>query len=204
MLQLSRLRPAVQPQAFCCWPVARRRPAGRRPQPIAAPPCPQVGLKTRVQTPQLLADVTIPDHATVMGVRVDLAPLQKLVSAGSSGLAAAGKLVQGVVSPEVGGCLLPGARHWRELRSAHACTRCSQPCNARPLAAGRALHCSSTAAPAAVLQVPVAGLASDRLSMWMTTTYLDGGLRVARDEAGKVYVMLKDGGEMREASCEEL
>jgi hypothetical protein len=32
--------------------------------------------------------------------------------------------------------------------------------------------------------------------MWMTTTYLDGGLRVARDEAGKVYVMLKDGGEL--------
>jgi hypothetical protein len=42
------------------------------------------------------------------------------------------------------------------------------------------------------LQVPVAGLASEQLSMWMTTTYLDGGLRVSRDDAGKVYVMLKD------------
>lgn len=55
-------------------------------------------------------------------------------------------------------------------------------------------HCCTLLTATAVhpLQVPVAGLASEQLSMWMTTTYLDGGLRVSRDDAGKVYVMLKD------------
>ena len=155
-----------------------------------------------MQTPQLLADVVIPDHATVMGMRVDLTPLQKLVSAGSSGLAAAGKLVQGMVSPEVGSPLLPGPRRGAIGALAHACTAAAVGCGRLRQAAlpdgpgAGTLRCRSAPLHPLLLQVPVSGPASERLSMWMTTTYLDGGLRVARDEAGKVYVMLKDGGEL--------
>jgi hypothetical protein len=58
-------------------------------------------MQTRIQTPQLLADLHVPDQASVMGLTVDLSPLQRLVEAGGSGLAAAGKLVKNVVAPEV-------------------------------------------------------------------------------------------------------
>ena len=50
----------------------------------------KVGVDTLVQTPQLLADLHVPDQASVMGLTVDLSPLQRLVEAGGSGLAAAG------------------------------------------------------------------------------------------------------------------
>lgn len=38
------------------------------------------------------------------------------------------------------------------------------------------------------------GQLADRAAMWMLTTYMDDSLRVSRDDAGRVFVMVKDVG----------